>query len=54
MNDEVVETFNAQTFTQGNANITPQIQKCDFFPLREKVKKTEVDRLRNDSGIDIH
>ena len=52
MNDELFEKFNTQTFTQGRA-----ILKIKFYnpknlivlhlPVKEKVKKIEVNPMRN-------
>ena len=52
MNDELVEKFISQTFTQGSA-----ILKIKYFnsensivqhlPVKERVKKIEINRMRN-------
>ena len=52
MNDEFVEKFNNQTFTQGSAILkvkynNPKNLMVQHLPVKEKVKKTEVNRKRN-------
>ena len=57
MNDELVEKFSNQTFTQGSA-----IQKIKYYnpkdiivqhiPIKEKEKKIEINRMRNGYLID--
>ena len=60
MNDVYVEAFNIQTFNQdGNESgilgmkyYNPPNLKFQHLPVREKVKKTEVKRIRNGYTID--
>ena len=58
MNDELVEKFNTQTFTQGSAVI-----KIKYFntknlivqhlPIKERVKRIEINRMRNGYLVDV-
>ena len=52
MNNELVEKFNNQTFTQGSAILkmkyyNPKNLIVQHLPVREKVNKTEINRMRN-------
>ena len=52
MNDELVEKFNIQTFTQGSAILkkkyyNPKKLIVQHLPVREKEKKIEINRMRN-------
>ena len=52
MNDELVEKFNNQTFTQGSAILkvkycNPKNLIVQHLPVKEKVNKIEVNRMRN-------
>ena len=52
MNDELVEKFNNQTFTQGSAilkfkNFNPKDLIVQHLPVKDQVKKIEVNRMRN-------
>ena len=52
MNDQLVEKFNTQTFTQGSAFLkikyyNPENLIVQHLPVKEKVKKIEVNRMRN-------
>ena len=52
MNDELFENFNFQTFTQGSAILkikyyNPKNLIVLHIPVKEKVKKIEVNRMRN-------
>ena len=52
MNDELVEKFNAQTFTQGSAILKikyydPKDLIVQHIPVKEKEKKIEINRMRN-------
>ena len=52
MNDELVQKFNNQTFTQGSAILTikyynPKNLILQHLPVKEKVNKTEINRMRN-------
>ena len=57
MNDELVEKFNNQTFTQGSAIIkikyyNPKNLIVQHLPIKEKEKKIEINRMRNGYIID--
>ena len=57
MNDELVEKFNNQTFTQGSAILkikyyNPKNLIVRHIPIKEKEKKTEINRMRNGYVID--
>ena len=52
MNDELVEKFNNQTFTQGSAILknkyySPKNLIVQHIPVKEKVKSIEINRMRN-------
>ena len=52
MNDELVEKFNNQTFTQGSAILkikyyNPKNLIVQHLPVKEKEKKIEINRMRN-------
>ena len=52
MNNEIVEKFNNQTFTQGSAILkikyyNPKNLINQHLPVKEKVNKTEINRMRN-------
>ena len=52
MNDQLVEKFNTQTFTQGSAILkvkyyNPKNLIVQHIPVREKEKKIEINRMRN-------
>ena len=52
MNDELVTKFNNQTFTQGSAILkikfyNPKKLIVQHLPVREKVNKIEINRMRN-------
>ena len=52
MNNEIVEKFNNQTFTQGSAFLkikyyNPRDLIVQHIPVKEKEKKIEINRLRN-------
>ena len=52
MNDELVGNFNTKTFTQGIAILkikyySPKHLIVEHLPVKEKVKKIEVNRMRN-------
>ena len=52
-NDEIVEKFNNQTFTHGSAVLkikyyNPKNLVVQHFPVKEKVNKIEINRMRND------
>ena len=52
MNDELVEKFNTQTFTQGSAILkikyyNPKNLIVQHLPVKEKEKKIEINRMRN-------
>ena len=54
MNDELVNKFNRQTFTQGSAvlkikNYKPENLIVQHIPVKEREKKNEINRLRNGS-----
>ena len=57
MNDELVENFNNQTFTQGSAILkikyyNPKNLIVQHIPIKEKEKKIEINRMRNGYIID--
>ena len=57
MNDELVEKFNNQTFTQGSAILkikyyNPKNLIVQHLPVKEKEKKIEINRMRNGYIID--
>ena len=57
MNDELVEKFKNQTFTQGSAILkityyNPKDLIVQHIPIKEKEKKIEINRMRNDYIID--
>ena len=57
MNDELVEKFKNQTFTQGSANLktkyyNPRDLIVQHLPIKERVNKTEINRMRNGHIID--
>ena len=57
MNDELVEKFNNQTFTQGSAILkikyyNPENLIVQHLPIKEKVDKMEIIRMRNGYIID--
>ena len=57
MNDELVEKFNIQTFTQGSAILkikyyNPKDLIVQHLPVKEKEKKIEINRMRNGYIID--
>ena len=57
MNDELVEKFNNQTFTQGSAILkikyyNPRDLIVQHLPIKEKEKKIEINRMRNGYIID--
>ena len=57
MKDELVEKFNNQTFTQGSAilkikNYNPKNLLVQHLPVKERVNKMEISRMRNGSIID--
>ena len=52
MNNEIVEKFNNQTFTQGSAIFktkyyNPKNLIVQHLPVKEKEKKIEINRVRN-------
>ena len=52
LNDELVEKFNNQTFTQGSAILkikyyNPKNLLVQHLPVKEKEKKTEINRMQN-------
>ena len=52
MNDEPVQKFNTQTFTEGIAILkikyfNPKDLIVQHLPVKEKVKKIEVNRMKN-------
>ena len=52
MNNELVEKFNNQTFTQGSAILkikyyNPENLIVQHLPVKEKEKKIEINRMRN-------
>ena len=57
MNDELVEQFNNQTFTQGCAILkikyyNPKNLIVQHLPVKEREKKIEINRMRNGYTID--
>ena len=57
MNNEIVEKFNNQTFTQGSAILkikyyNPRDLIVQHIPIEEKEKKIEINRMRNGYIID--
>ena len=57
MNDELVEKFNNQTFTRGSAILkikyyNPKNLIVQHLPIKGKVKKTKINRMRNGYIID--
>ena len=57
MNDELVEKFNNQTFNQGSAILkikyyNPKNLIVQHLPIKERVNKTEINRMRNGYIID--
>ena len=65
MNNELVEKFNNQTFTQGSAILkikyyNPKNLIVQHIPIKEKEKKIEINRMRNGyivdtlTSVDIH
>ena len=65
MNDEIVEKLNNPTFTRGSAFLktkyyNPKNLIVQHIPVKEKVKKIEVNRMRNGynintlTSVDIH
>ena len=58
MNDELVEKLNTQTFTQGSAIIktkhyNPKSLIVQHIPVKERVKKIEINRMRNGYIVDV-
>ena len=58
MNDELVEKFNNQTFTQGYAILkikyyNPKNLIVQHLPVKEKVNKIEINRMRNGYIIQV-
>ena len=58
MNDELIEKFNNQTFTQGSAILkvkyyNPKNLIIQHLPVKEKVNKTEIIRMRNGYFVDV-
>ena len=58
MNDELVEKVNNQTFTQGSAvlkikHYNPKNLIVQHLPVKEKVNKIEVNRMRNGYIIQV-
>ena len=58
MNDELVEKFNNQTFTQGSAILkvkyyNPKNLIVQHLPVEEKEKKIEINRMRNGYIIQV-
>ena len=52
MNDELIEKFNIQIFTQGSAILkikyfNPKNLIVQHLPIKEKVNKFEINRMRN-------
>ena len=52
MNDESVEKFKGQPFTQGSATLkalyyNPSDKRVQRLPVREKVEETEINRKRS-------
>ena len=57
MNNELVEKFNNETFTQGSAILKiryyiPKDLIVQHLPVKEKEKKIEINRMRNGYIID--
>ena len=57
MNNELIEKFNNQTFTQGSAILkikyyNPKNLIVQHLPIKEKVNKIEINRMRNGYIID--
>ena len=57
MNDELVEKFNNQSFTKGSAILkikyyNPRDLIVQHLPIKEKVNKIEINRMRNGYVID--
>ena len=57
MNDEILEKFNNQTFTQESAFLkinyfNPKILIVQHVPIRERVKKFIINRMRNGYIVD--
>ena len=57
MNDQLVEKFNNQTFTQGSAVLkikyyNPKNLIVQHLPIKEREKKTEIFRMRNGYIVD--
>ena len=57
MNDEFVEKFNTQTFTQGSAILkikyyNPKNLIVQHIPFKEREKKMEINRMRNGYIVD--
>ena len=57
MNDELVERFNNQTFTQGSAILKIKYYNSrdpivQHLPVKEKEKKIQINRMRNGYVID--
>ena len=57
MNDELIEKFNNQTFTQGSAILkikyyNPKNLIVQHLPVKDKVNKIEINRMRNGYIID--
>ena len=58
MNDELVEKFNYQAFTQGSAILkkkyhNPKTLIVQHLPVKEKVNKIEINRMRNGYIIQV-
>ena len=58
MNDELVEKLNNQTFTQGSAILkikfySPKNLIVQHLPVKEKVNKIEINRMRNGYIIEV-
>ena len=58
MNNEIVEKFNNQTFTQGSAILkikyyNPKNLIVQHIPVKEKEKKIEINRMRNGYIVDV-
>ena len=58
MNDELVENFNNQAFTQGSAILkikyyNPKSLTVQHLPVKEKVNKIEINRMRNGHTIQV-
>ena len=57
MNDELVEKFNPGNFTQGSAVLkikyyTPKNLIAEHLPVKERMNKIEINRMRNGYIID--